>query len=284
MTKLKLGYGVSLPIDYNAEIPEYSLDNIKLIKSLSNKFYCIQIMFSKKKISSKEINEIKTIIKNYKLVFIHASYQINIGSDLIPSQSELYNMGLDILLNEIDLGYKLGAKGIVLHMGKNVKKQYDAEHIYNNMVKFIIELFKKLKTKKIKLPILLETPAGQGGEMCWDLKEFIEFIVKFSKLYFYPQLQICLDTCHIFQAGYDLNNSKIINQIHQLLEPIKNKIGLIHINDSYHQVGEHIDRHAQIGQGYIQINKLIKFIYPYKKIPMILETIGPYEKQIKLLS
>ena len=301
MTKLKLGYGVSLPIAYNAEIPEYSLDNIKLIKSLSNKFHCIQIMFSKKKISSKEINDIKTIIKNYKLVFIHASYQINIGADLIPSQSDLYNTGIDILLNEIDYGCKLGAKGIVIHMGKNVRKQYDDVHIYNNMVKFIIELFKKLKIKKIKLPVLLETPAGQGGEMCWELKEFIEFIVKFSKLYFYPQLQICIDTCHIFQAGYDLNNSKIINQIHQLLEPIKNKICLIHINDSYHQVGEHIDRHAQIGEGYIQINKLIKFIHPYKKIPMILETVSfpvpyknfsltknfmrePYEKQIKLLS
>jgi deoxyribonuclease-4 len=168
-------------------------------------------------------------------------------------------------------------------MGKNVSNRFDPAHIYNNMVKFIIELFKKLRIKKISLNILLETPAGQGGEMCWDLKEFVEFICKFSKLYFYPQLGVCLDTCHIFQAGYDFNNPLIINQVHKILEPIQEKIKLIHLNDSYHSVGKHIDRHEQIGMGQIQTDKLIQFILPYKSIPMILETKGPYDKQIEKL-
>ena len=168
-------------------------------------------------------------------------------------------------------------------MGKNVKKKFDPDNVYNNMVKFIIELFSRLSRKKNTIPILLETPAGQGGEMCWNLDEFVEFIEKFSKLYFYKQLCICLDTCHIFQAGYDFNNIQVINSVHQILNPIKDKISLIHLNDSFHPVGYHIDRHEQIGQGQIQINQLIKFIYPYKSIPMILETVGPYEKQIKLI-
>ena len=283
MDNLKLGYSISLPLNYNIDVPDYTIENHNIIKLLSKKFNCIQIMFTKQKLSSNELHEIIKLIKNYKYIYVHGSYQINIGADLIPSQTDLYNSGIEILINEIILANTINAIGIVVHMGKNVKNKFDPSHIHNNMVKFIIELFNKLKTKKINLKILLETPAGQGGEMYYDLIEFIKFITKFSKLYFYKQIGICLDTCHIFQAGYDLNDSKVIKKIHTLFTPLKNKINLIHLNDSYHQVGERIDRHEQIGKGQIQVNKLIEFIYPYKNIPMILETIGPYEKQINLL-
>lgn len=282
--ELKLGYGISFPFDINDEIPEYSIENIKEIKDLAKNFYCIQVMFSKPKITNEQIVELKEITKNYKKIFVHASYQINMGADLIPDQTDLYNTGIEILINEIQLANKLNASGIVLHMGKNVSNRYDPTHIYNNMVKFIVELFKKLKKLKITLPILLETPAGQGGEMCWDLKEFVEFVCKFKSIYFYSQLGVCIDTCHIFQAGNDLNNIDEIKQIHKIFDPIKEKIRLIHLNDSYHQMGARIDRHEQIGKGQIQIDKLIKFIYPYKSIPMILETVGPYEEQIKNLT
>lgn len=290
MTKIKLGYGISLPIEPNAEIPEYSVENINLIKKLSKKFDCIQVMFSKTSINPEEIKEINLLIKNYKFIYVHASYQINMGAELLPSQTELYNTGIDILLNEIKLAQKINAIGIVLHMGKNVKNKYDPTIIYNNMVKFIIELFKKLNklTNSIKtnkpVQILLETPAGQGGEMCWNINEFVEFIRNFSQQYFYPQLGICLDTCHMFQAGLDFNNTNLINEVHSILEPVKDKIKLIHLNDSYHPVGSRIDRHEQIGHGYIQTEQLIKFIYPYKSIPMILETVGPYDEQIKLVN
>lgn len=281
MVKIKLGYGISLPIEYDKDIPEYSVENKTLIEKLSSSFDCIQVMFSKSTINSDELNEIKTLLKNYKLIYVHASYQINMGAELLPSQTDLYNTGIDILLNELELAKKINAKGIVLHMGKNVKNKYDPIIIYNNMVKFIIELFKKLNKKNNSVQILLETPAGQGGEMCWDIKEFVEFVNNFSQQYFYPQLGICLDTCHMFQAGLDFNNNNLIIQVHKILEPVKDKIKLIHLNDSYHPVGSRIDRHEQIGHGYIQTTQLIKFILPYKSIPMILETVGPYDEQIK---
>lgn len=283
MVKIKLGYGISLPIDTNNEIPEYSVENINLIKKLSKKFDCIQIMFSKTSITSFELEEIKSLLKNYKLIYVHASYQINIGAELLPSQTDLYNTGIDILLNEIEWAKKINANGIVLHMGKNVKNKYDPIIIYNNMVKFVIELFKKLSKKNNNVKILLETPAGQGGEMCWNINEFVEFIRIFSQQYFYPQLGICLDTCHMFQAGLDFNNSNAIDEVHRILELVRDKIKLIHLNDSFHPVGSRIDRHEQIGHGYIQTDQLIKFIHPYKSVPMILETVGPYEEQIKLI-
>ena len=140
---IKLGYSISLPIEFNKEIPEYSFKNINLIKLWSKKFECIQIMFSKKKLNSNEIKEIKLIIKNYKNIFVHASYQINIGTDLLVSQSDFYNAGIELLINEILWANKIGAKGIVLHMGKNVKKKYNPDHVYNNMIQFVIELFLK---------------------------------------------------------------------------------------------------------------------------------------------
>jgi deoxyribonuclease-4 len=284
MVKLKLGYGVGLPLNNKQVIPENVSDNIKLIKTLSKKFKYIQVMFSKLKLLPEDIIQIKSLVKYYKEIYIHASYQINIGSDLIPSDTNLYNTGIEIFLNEIELAKKINAKAIVVHMGKNVSNRYDPTHIYNNMVKFIVELFKKLKLKKISLDILLETPAGQGGEMCWDLTEFVDFITKFKSLQFYSQLGVCIDTCHIFQAGFDLNNSKEIKRIHKILLPIKDKIKLIHLNDSYHPMGYRIDRHEQIGQGQIQTDKLIEFILPYKSVPMILETVGPYDKQINKLN
>ena len=101
MVKIKLGYGISLPINTNEEIPEYSMENIDLIKKLSKKFDCIQIMFSKTSITSSELEEINSLIQNYKLIFVHASYQINMGAELLPSQTDLYNTGIDILGDNI---------------------------------------------------------------------------------------------------------------------------------------------------------------------------------------
>ncbi len=166
-------------------------------------------------------------------------------------------------------------------MGKNVGKKNSNAHIYNNMVKFIIEIFARII--KPKLQILLETPAGQGGEMCWDLIEFVNFILKFKNLKYYKYLNVCLDTCHIFQAGYDLNNMQIIKQIHKILTPIKKKIQLIHINDSFNKVGMHIDRHEQIGKGFINVKNLVLFVIVYKFTPMILETSKPHKTQINKL-
>ncbi len=282
--KLKLGYGISLPINYDSDVPDYIIEDTKLIKSLASKFKCIQVMFTKNKLSKDEIKQIKLTVEDYSNIFIHASYQINIGADLFPTQTDLYNVGIDILLQEIEYGKKIDMDGIVLHTGKNVKKKFDPDFVFNNMVKFIIELFNKLETRKIKINLLIETCAGQGGEMLSDLKDFVEFIQRFSSLDFYSNIGICIDTCHIFQAGYDLNNNDVINQVHSIFEPVKKKIKLIHLNDSYHQVGQNLDRHEQIGRGNIQVDQLIKFILPYKNIPMILETKPPYDNQINLLS
>lgn len=283
--KLNLGLSISLPIN-NIIIPKEYIDELKNKEN----FNSLQIMFTKNKLSDEEIENIAYFIKkiNYKHIYIHASYQINIGTEPLIQQNELYNPGLEIFINEIIYSLKINANGIIIHMGKNVKNKYETDNVYNNMVNFVIQTFETLKRKKLydklnNFVILFETPAGQGGEMCVNIHELVNFIELFKSLDFYKHIGICIDTCHIFQAGHDINNNNVIKDIHKTLKPIMNKIHAIHLNDSYHTVGKRIDRHEKIGYGNINVDKLIKFILPFKKIPLILETRPPYENQISKL-
>ena len=243
----------------------------------------MQIMFSKTVLSESDITNIKTITKNIKNIFVHASYQINIASPFILTndKKKLYNPALEILKKEIMYTKKIGGKGIIIHMGKNAGLKYDNDVVYNNMVNFIIQIFKNCNDKMIKT-IILETPAGQGGEMCSNIAQFVEFILLFKSQPYYDKLGICIDTCHIFQAGYDINDENVINDVHKLFEPVMDKIKLIHLNDSYHPFNNHIDRHANIGDGYIRIINLVKFIKPFikRKVPLVLETSPPYDVQL----
>jgi deoxyribonuclease-4 len=288
---LNLGISIVLPIDYKILIPEYSSVNTEKneLDGL-NSFNSLQIMFSKINLLDKDILNIKKLIKRikYKFVYVHASYQINMGSEPIITNENLYNPGLDIFITEIKNAIKIGANGIIVHMGKNVKNQYNSDDIFNNMVNFVIQLFNNIKKNKIlskskKFMILFETPAGQGGEMCSDINEIVNFIQIFKSTDFYKNIGLCIDTCHIFQAGYNLNDIQEIKRIHQILEPIKDKIRVIHLNDSKKDVGCHLDRHEQIGKGKIIVDNLIKFILPYINISLILETSPPYKEQIENL-
>lgn len=285
---MKLNLGISLLL------PEYSIEqtNILTLKNNQSEINSLQIMFTKNILSKKDIFNIKFIIKtiNFKFIYVHASYKLNIGGELIPTSNDLYNIGFDIFIKEIIYAIKINADGIIIHMGKNVKRKNDNDTVYNNMITFVIKLFEKLKKNNIlkkskkKFIILFETPAGQGGEMCWDILDFVNFILSFKSTYFYEQIGVCLDTCHIYQAGYDLNNIKIIKKLHKILSQIKNKIKLIHLNDSFYELGQRIDRHASIGNGFINTNNLIKFILPYIELPLILETKPPYQIQFDLLN
>lgn len=292
---LNLGISIGLPVDYNFITPDYSNDinNINDIIELNNlsTFNSLQIMFSKTNLSNKDISNIKNLITkiNYKFVYVHATYQINIGAEPIPTKDTLYNPGLDIFITEIKNAVKIGANGIIVHMGKNVKNQFNPDDVYNNMINFVIQLFNninkyKILSKSTKFMILFETPAGQNGDMCSDIVEITNFIQIFKPTKYYKNIGLCIDTCHIFQAGSNLNDLNEIKKIHNILKPIANKIGVIHLNDSYHPVGSHLDRHEQLGKGHILIENLIKFILPYIHLPLILETKPPYEKQIEILT
>ena len=127
--------------------------------------------------------------------------------------------------------------------------------------------------------------AGKGSEIGRTFEEIRTII---DRVNLNNHLGVCLDTCHIFDGGYD-----IVNNLNEVLEEFDNVIGLdrlkaIHLNDSLNTLGSHKDRHAKIGEGNIGIEAITRIInHPkLRNLPFFLETpndLEGYGKEIKLL-
>ena len=187
-------------------------------------------------------------------VVVHAPYIINLASS--------NDFAVDFLKQELKRVEQLGMNKLVLHPGSSVKlsKEEGIKNIIDNLN----------KVGKSNVLILLETMAGKGTELGKTFEEIKEIIDGVDY-----KLGVCLDTCHINDAGYDLND---FDKVLDLFDKI---IGLdylkcIHINDSKNDINTHKDRHENIGYGTIGFDNLINVIYhdKLKNIPKILET--PY--------
>lgn len=138
-------------------------------------------------------------------------------------------------------------------------------------VRMIAEMLNEVLTEDQTTTVLLETMSGKGTEMgrnFEELRQILDLVEKKDKM------GICLDTCHVWDGGYD-----IVNDFDGVLEEFDRIIGLeklkaIHLNDSLNDLGSHKDRHARIGEGRIGLEALVRVIrYPrLEGIPFILET------------
>lgn len=231
-----------------------------------------------KKRSEEELTKFKQyLINNNMLVVVHSSYTHNMAKEWNEYSWWIRNIELEI----ID-AYKIGAIGLVIHMGKQL--DLTQEEAYNNMYTSLMYLHNKTK-KYESVKIFLETSTGQGSELCYKLNELGYFYKKLKKM---KRFKICIDTCHVFSAGYNLST---FNQVKLFLETFDELIGLkyvgiIHLNDCKVKFASYIDRHANIGKGYIGLDGLSE-IYKFfvkMKIPLVLETpdLG-YRTEIHLL-
>jgi len=221
---------------------------------------------------------LKSALKKYNLkLVIHAPYIINIASHFDPT-----SWRTKYLLLEIENSIRNGAIGLVVHMGKRMTMS--EQMAYNNMYRLLELVSRAIKNKNFN--IYLETTAGQGTELCYkmdDLQVFYNRIKNNPKM---KMIKICLDTCHLFSAGYDLRSKTSVNKfINNFDKTIGIKyVGLIHLNDSMHEFDTRKDRHANIGEGYIGA-KGLRCIYKYfseKNIPCIMETpVGDFTHEIK---
>ncbi len=194
-------------------------------------------------------------------VIVHAPYIINLAND-----GASYDFAIKFLKEEIKRVDSLGMKYLVLHPGSHVGLGIDKglDNIINGL-NFVL-------SEDNDVVVCLETMAGKGSELGTSFEQ-IKKIINGVKLN--NKLMVCLDTCHINDAGYDLNN------FDEVLDEFDNVIGLdklacIHVNDSKNEKGSHKDRHENIGLGTIGFDNLIKVIYNERLdgIPKILET--PY--------
>ena len=143
-----------------------------------------------------------------------------------------------------------------------------------------------LESDGTNVKIALETRAGKGTEVGITFEEIAEIIDKCEHK---DRLGVCLDTCHIHDAGYDIRDfEKILDQFDKIIG--LDRLLVVHLNDSKNPIGAHKDRHENIGYGEIGFNTLLSVINSprLEGIPFILETPyvnekPPYKQEIKML-
>lgn len=161
------------------------------------------------------------------------------------------------------------------HVGQGVEKGTD----------YIVEMLNEIIKPEQTTTILLETMAGKGSEIGRNFEELKNIR---DRIILKEHVGVCLDTCHIFDGGYD-----IVNRLDEVIEEFDKIIGLenlyaIHLNDSMNICGSHKDRHAKIGEGNIGLDAITKIInHPkLRNLPFFLETpneLDGYAREIKLL-
>lgn len=161
------------------------------------------------------------------------------------------------------------------HVGQGVEVGID----------FIAEMLNEILTKEQTTTVLLETMSGKGSEVGRNFEELKAII---DKVKLKDKLGVCLDTCHIWDGGYD-----VVNNLDGVLDEFDKIIGLeklkaIHLNDSKNDLSSHKDRHEKIGEGKIGLDAISKIINNdrIKNLPFYLETpneIDGYEREIELL-
>lgn len=209
-----------------------------------------------------------------KNVVVHAPYIINLAND------KNFDFNVKFLKEEISRVESLGVDKIVLHPGSHVGVGVEEG------LKNIVDSLNMALNKDNKVIICLETMAGKGTELGRNFDEIKQII---DGVELKDKIGVCMDTCHLNDAGYDLNNFE------DILNEFDKKVGLkylkvIHINDSKNELGAHKDRHENIGIGTIGFDTLINIIYSdkLKEVPKILETPyveknAPYKQEIEMI-
>lgn len=200
-----------------------------------------------------------------EIIFSHAGYLINLAS---PDQK---NSGLSLksLAQEMERAIALELDFVVLHPGA---------HVGGGMKKGIEKIAQNIRNVLEKFPhrrtwLLLETTAGQGtsvGHRFEQLAAILDFVRDI------PRVGICLDTCHVFAAGYDFRTPEDYQKIWREFDRTIGfkKLKALHLNDSKQELGSRVDRHQHIGQGKIGPEgfRLLMRDKRLAQIPMVLET------------
>ena len=208
-------------------------------------------------VAAEDIEAARTLIQESgRQVFIHSPYLINLCT-IADATNEAYHTQL--LIKNLKIGVAMGARGIVVHVGKSTTQTVEAA-----LATMKINLVACLEHATVECPILLETPAGQGTEVLTRCEAFAAFVAEIND----ARLRICIDTCHVFSAGEHpvVYMDRIISEHPELLR-------LIHFNDSAKACGACLDRHAFIGEGHIGFPTMMEIANKAKtfEIPMVIE-------------
>lgn len=230
-----------------------------------------------KDINEKDILALRKLMEenNFAKILAHAPYTLN-GCSADESTREFAS---EMMADDLERLKYLPTSLYNFHPGSHVKQGVDVG------INYIVEMLNKVLKPEHTTIVLLETMAGKGTEVGRTFEEIAEII---SRVELKEKMGVCLDTCHVYDAGYD-----IVNDLDGVLEEFDRIIGLdrlhaIHLNDSKNPFNSHKDRHEKIGEGEIGFEAIKKIInHPkLKNIPFFLETpneLDGYAKEIEML-
>jgi deoxyribonuclease-4 len=200
--------------------------------------------------------------------YVHAPFLINLGS---PTEAT-YKNSLASTQYSLKRGRDIGALGVVIHTGSAVDEAH-VKQAWKQIHEGMMPILEKLDDKDPWL--LLEPTAGQGQSLVKKLDDLTKY---FEALEWHPKVGVCLDTCHVFAAGHDIKTKGGMTKTIDLLVEVagKERIQLIHANDSMDVLGSLKDRHQNLGEGELGIKPFAELIaHPaIANAPLILETPG----------
>lgn len=231
-----------------------------------------------KDIDEKDINKFLQISKenNFCKIVAHAPYTMNICS----SKEDIAEFSKNMMIDDLKRMEHIPGNLYNFHPGSHTGQgtKVGIEKIYTAL--------NEILTENIETTVLLETMAGKGSEVGCKFEEIREII---DNIKLKNKVGVCMDTCHIYDAGYD-----IVNNLDGVIKEFDRVIGIenlkaVHLNDSKNLLGSKKDRHEKIGQGNIGIQAFFNIINreEFRGIPFILETpqdgLGGYKNEIKII-
>lgn len=221
-----------------------------------------------KEFNEKDIKAFQTIREenNFGKLLAHAPYTMNLAA----ANEDTYEFAKKVIREDVARMDSIGIDYICFHPGSHVGSGVEEG------TKKIVDGLNQAITGEENITVLLETMSGKGTEIGRSFEELREII---DGVEHNERIGVCMDTCHIFSAGYD-----IVNDLDGVLEEFDKIVGLerlktIHLNDSMMPFGKNKDRHAGIGEGEIGMKALLEVVnHPkLREIPFFLET--PYDDE-----
>ena len=240
-----------------------------------------QRQWAAKPLETKVIDQFKANLEKSgivpKHVLPHDSYLINLGHPELEKRQKSF----DAFVDEVERCTLLGLDRLNFHPGSHLKKISEEE-----CLDAIAENMNWTLDKTEGVTLVLENTAGQGSNLGWKFEHLAHIIDKVEDK---TRVGVCIDTCHMFTAGYDIRTKEAYDIS---MAEFENIVGFkylrgMHLNDSKPDLGSHVDRHDSIGKGKIGL-EAFRYIMNDPRmddIPLILETIDDsiWAEEIRLL-
>ncbi|MDE1854931.1 MAG: deoxyribonuclease IV [Candidatus Micrarchaeota archaeon] len=252
----RIGYHVSIAGTY-----DLALDRAKEIGCT-----CMQIFPSNprgwavKELSEKEMYNFRAKAKAFDInpVFVHMPYLPNLASP----KDDVYAKSKEAMIEALSRCNALGARYLIVHLGSHLGLGAEAGR------ERVAAAVNEMERHAGNATILLENEAGQRNSVGSKLDELVDIYNRVG----HKQIGFCLDTCHVFAAGYDISKREVAQEVTDTLG--MERIHCLHLNDAKYPLGSGLDRHADIGFGRIGRSGFENFfkVDGMKEKPMIMET------------